>query len=162
MQWADLGNFTADKENRNPPKNVLLKDLGGIDDAVNQLLEFVAFPLMHPEVYEFTGVPIPRGVLLHGPPGCGKTLLATALAGELGLPFLSISAPSIVSGMSGESEKKVRELFDEAREKAPCLMFLDEIDAITPKRESAQREMERRIVAQMLTCMDGGPLLQSR
>ncbi|KAA8895903.1 P-loop containing nucleoside triphosphate hydrolase protein [Sphaerosporella brunnea] len=144
----------ADKENRDPPKNVLLKDLGGIDDAVNQLLEFVAFPLMHPEVYEFTGVPIPRGVLLHGPPGCGKTLLATALAGELGLPFLSVSAPSIVSGMSGESEKKVRELFDEAREKAPCLMFLDEIDAITPKRESAQREMERRIVAQMLTCMD--------
>lgn len=110
---------------------------------------------MHPEVYEFTGVPVPRGVLLHGPPGCGKTLLANALAGELGLPFLSISAPSIVSGMSGESEKKVRELFDEAREKAPCLMFLDEIDAITPKRESAQREMERRIVAQMLTCMDG-------
>ncbi|KAF8251761.1 AAA-domain-containing protein [Wilcoxina mikolae CBS 423.85] len=144
----------ADKENRDPPKNLLLKDLGGIDEAVNQLLEFVAFPLMHPEVYEFTGVPIPRGVLLHGPPGCGKTLLANALAGELGLPFLSISAPSIVSGMSGESEKKVRELFDEAREKAPCLMFLDEIDAITPKRESAQREMERRIVAQMLTCMD--------
>ncbi|CCX13693.1 Similar to Uncharacterized AAA domain-containing protein C16E9.10c; acc. no. O14325 [Pyronema omphalodes CBS 100304] len=143
-----------DKENRDPPKNLLLKDIGGIDDAVKQLLEFVAFPLMHPEVYEFTGVPIPRGVLLHGPPGCGKTLLANALAGELGLPFLSVSAPSIVSGMSGESEKKVRELFDEAREKAPCLMFLDEIDAITPKRESAQREMERRIVAQMLTCMD--------
>lgn len=145
----------ADKENRDPPKNMFLKDLGGIDDAVNQLLEFVAFPLMHPEVYEYTGVPIPRGVLLHGPPGCGKTFLANALAGELGLPFISISAPSIVSGMSGESEKKLREIFEEAREKAPCLMFIDEIDAITPKRESAQREMERRIVAQMLTCMDG-------
>jgi ribosome biogenesis ATPase len=145
----------AEKENRDPPKNVFLKDLGGIDDAVNQLLEFVAFPLMHPEVYEYTGVPIPRGVLLHGPPGCGKTFLANALAGELGLPFIPISAPSIVSGMSGESEKKLRELFEEAREKAPCLMFIDEIDAITPKRESAQREMERRIVAQMLTCMDG-------
>ena len=145
----------AEKENRDPPKNMFLKDLGGIDEAVNQLLEFVAFPLMHPEVYEYTGVPIPRGVLLHGPPGCGKTFLANALAGELGLPFIPISAPSIVSGMSGESEKKLRELFEEAREKAPCLMFIDEIDAITPKRESAQREMERRIVAQMLTCMDG-------
>ncbi|KAI5804520.1 P-loop containing nucleoside triphosphate hydrolase protein [Geopyxis carbonaria] len=140
--------------NRDPPTNVFLKDLGGIDDAVNQLLEFVAFPLMHPEVYEYTGVPVPRGVLLHGPPGCGKTFLANALAGELGLPFINVSAPSIVAGMSGESEKKVRELFEEAREKAPCLMFLDEIDAITPKRESAQREMERRIVAQFLTCMD--------
>lgn len=81
-------------------------------------------------------------------------MLANAMAGELGLPFLSVSAPSIISGMSGESEKKLRELFEEAREKAPCLIFMDEIDAITPKRESAQREMERRIVAQLLTCMD--------
>lgn len=93
-------------------------------------------------------------MLLHGPPGCGKTMIANAIAGELGLPIISISAPSIVSGMSGESEKTLRDLFDEAREKAPCILFLDEIDAITPKRESAQREMERRIVAQMLTCMD--------
>ena len=82
-------------------------------------------------------------------------MIANAIAGEIGLPFISVSAPSIVSGMSGESEKKLRDLFDEAKEKAPCIMFLDEIDAITPKRESAQREMERRIVAQMLTCMDG-------
>ena len=81
-------------------------------------------------------------------------MIANAIAGEIGLPFISVSAPSIVSGMSGESEKQLRDLFDEAREKAPCILFLDEIDAITPKRESAQREMERRIVAQMLTCMD--------
>lgn len=120
------------------------------------MIDLIVLPLTHPEVYTHMGVFPPRGVLLHGPPGCGKTMLANAVAGEIGLPFISVSAPSIVSGMSGESEKKLRELFDEAREKAPCIMFFDEIDAITPKRESAQREMERRIVAQMLTCMDGG------
>ena len=81
-------------------------------------------------------------------------MLANAIAGEIGLPFIVVSAPSVVSGMYGESEKKLRELFDEAREKAPCLVFIDEMDAITPKRESAQREMERRIAAQMLTCID--------
>ena len=92
---------------------------------------------------------------MHGPPGCGKTSIANALAGELQVPFISISAPSVVSGMSGESEKKIRELFDEAKSLAPCLVFFDEIDAITPKRDGgAQREMERRIVAQLLTSMD--------
>ena len=92
---------------------------------------------------------------MHGPPGCGKTSIANALAGELQVPFISISAPSVVSGMSGESEKKIRDLFDEARSLAPCLVFFDEIDAITPKRDGgAQREMERRIVAQLLTSMD--------
>ncbi|KAG0637363.1 P-loop containing nucleoside triphosphate hydrolase protein [Tuber brumale] len=141
-------------DSREPPKNISLKDIGGLEDVVNDLLELIAMPLTHPEVYLHTGVQPPRGVLLHGPPGCGKTMLANAVAGEIGLPFIAISAPSIVSGMSGESEKKLRELFEEAREKAPCLIFMDEIDAITPKRESAQREMERRIVAQMLTCMD--------
>ncbi|KAG8936153.1 hypothetical protein FRC02_004181 [Tulasnella sp. 418] len=118
------------------------------------MLELVAMPLCHPEVYLHTGVQPPRGVLLHGPPGCGKTLLANAIAGELGVPFISVAAPSIVSGMSGESEKTLRDTFEEAKRVAPCLLFIDEIDAITPKRESAQREMERRIVAQFLTCMD--------
>jgi ribosome biogenesis ATPase len=119
------------------------------------MLELVALPLLHPELYTHTGVQPPRGVLLHGPPGCGKTMMANALAGELSMPFISISAPSIVSGMSGESEKTLRETFEEAARIAPCLLFIDEIDAITPKRETAQREMERRIVAQLLTCMDG-------
>jgi ribosome biogenesis ATPase len=82
-------------------------------------------------------------------------LLANAIAGEANVPFISISAPTIVSGMSGESEKKIRQVFDEAKQLAPCILFIDEIDAITPKRETAQREMERRIVAQLLTCMDG-------
>ncbi|KAI0281733.1 P-loop containing nucleoside triphosphate hydrolase protein [Russula brevipes] len=118
------------------------------------MLELVAMPLTHPEVYLHTGVHPPRGVLLHGPPGCGKTMLANAIGGELGVPFISVSAPSIVSGMSGESEKTLRETFEEAKRVAPCLLFIDEIDSITPKRESAQREMERRIVAQFLTCMD--------
>ncbi|KAF9008173.1 AAA-domain-containing protein [Hymenopellis radicata] len=142
-----------------PPKNYTpptarLSDLGGVDACVEKMLEIVAMPLCHPEVYLHTGVQPPRGVLLHGPPGCGKTLLANAMAGELGMPFINISAPSIVSGMSGESEKTLRDAFDEAKRVAPCILFIDEIDAITPKRESAQREMERRIVAQFLTCMD--------
>ncbi|KAI6039914.1 P-loop containing nucleoside triphosphate hydrolase protein [Pisolithus marmoratus] len=137
------------------PPATRLSDLGGVEECIEKMLELVAMPLCHPEVYLHTGVQPPRGVLLHGPPGCGKTLLANAIAGELGVPFINISAPSIVSGMSGESEKTLRDTFEEAKRAAPCLLFIDEIDAITPKRESAQREMERRIVAQFLTCMDG-------
>lgn len=136
------------------PPTTRLSDLGGVEGCVEKMLELVAMPLCHPEIYLHTGVQPPRGVLLHGPPGCGKTLLANAIAGELGVPFINISAPSIVSGMSGESEKTLRDTFEEAKRAAPCLLFIDEIDAITPKRESAQREMERRIVAQFLTCMD--------
>ncbi|KAH6909267.1 P-loop containing nucleoside triphosphate hydrolase protein [Coprinopsis sp. MPI-PUGE-AT-0042] len=136
------------------PPSARLADLGGVEGCIEKMLELVAMPLCHPEVYLHTGVQPPRGVLLHGPPGCGKTLLANAIAGELGVPFINISAPSIVSGMSGESEKTLRDTFEEAKRVAPCLLFIDEIDAITPKRESAQREMERRIVAQFLTCMD--------
>ncbi|GAA5871050.1 hypothetical protein JCM16303_001675 [Sporobolomyces ruberrimus] len=136
------------------PPSSRLADLGGVDACIESMLELVALPLTHPEVYLHTGVRPPRGVLLVGPPGCGKTMLAGAIAGELGMPFISISAPSIVSGMSGESEKQLRETFEEAARNAPCILFIDEIDAITPKRENAQREMERRIVAQLLTCMD--------
>lgn len=131
-----------------------LGDLGGIDNVVEEILQLIGMPIRHPEIYAHLGINPPRGVLLHGPPGCGKTMLAHAIAGEFGIPFINISAPSIVSGMSGESEKKIREVFDEAKEMAPCILFIDEIDAITPKRETAQREMERRIVAQLLTCMD--------
>ncbi|KAG0284763.1 hypothetical protein BGZ96_010894 [Linnemannia gamsii] len=136
-----------------PPK-IRLEDLGGVDHFIEKVKEYVMMPLAHPEVYAHMGVKPPRGILLHGPPGTGKTMMANAIAGSLGVPFITISAPSVVSGMSGESEKKIREVFEEARDLAPCLMFIDEIDAITPKRETAQREMERRIVAQLLTCMD--------
>lgn len=171
------------------PPSTRLADLGGVDSCIEQMLEHVALPLTHPELYTSLGVKAPRGVLLVGPPGCGKTMMAGAIAGELGLPFISVSAPSIVSGMSGESEKTLRETFEEAavrslfplhpfrtrfprqwkgevdvgiklivsvvQKLAPCILFIDEIDAITPKRENAQREMERRIVAQLLTCLDG-------
>lgn len=141
-------------DNHKPQTSVKLSDIGGIDTIITQVLELMAMPMSHPEIFMQLGSDIPRGILLHGPPGCGKTMIANALANELGCAFLSVSAPSVVSGMSGESEKKLRELFEEAKNVAPCLVFIDEIDAITPKRETAQREMERRIVAQLLTCMD--------
>ncbi|KAL4888406.1 AAA-domain-containing protein [Aspergillus ambiguus] len=139
---------------RSPPTHVSLADLGGLDDVIEDLGDLVILPMTRPQVYMSSNVQPPRGVLLHGPPGCGKTMVANAFAAELGVPFISISAPSIVSGMSGESEKALREHFEEAKRIAPCLIFIDEIDAITPKRESAQREMEKRIVAQLLTCLD--------
>ncbi|PSC72207.1 Ribosome biogenesis ATPase RIX7 isoform B [Micractinium conductrix] len=137
-----------------PPKPVTYADLGGIEPILDDIRELIEYPLKHPEVYGWLGVEPPRGVLLHGPPGCGKTALANAIANECGVPFLRVSAPEVVSGMSGESEAKIRQLFQEAAALAPCIVFIDEIDAIAPKRETAQREMERRIVAQMLTCMD--------
>ncbi|OJJ74064.1 hypothetical protein ASPBRDRAFT_41859 [Aspergillus brasiliensis CBS 101740] len=139
---------------RSPPTHISLADLGGLDDVVQELGDLVILPMTRPQVYMSSNVQPPRGVLLHGPPGCGKTMIANAFAAELGVPFISISAPSVISGMSGESEKALREYFEEAKRIAPCLIFIDEIDAITPKRESAQREMEKRIVAQLLTCMD--------
>ena len=137
-----------------PPTHVNLDDLGGVDHVIKQLEDLIVLPFFKPEIYITSKIQPTRGLLLHGPPGCGKTMIANAFAAELGVPFISLSAPSIVSGMSGESEKALREHFEEARKMAPCLVFLDEIDAITPKRESAQREMEKRIVAQLLTCMD--------
>ena len=140
--------------NATTPLPVTYADLGGIDDVLQDVKELVEYPLTHPEVYAYLGVSPPRGVLLHGPPGCGKTALANAIANHCQVPFLKISAPEVVSGMSGESEAKVRGLFKEAAQKAPCILFIDEIDAIATKREGSQRGMEQRIVAQMLTCMD--------
>ena len=139
---------------RSPPTHVTLANLGGVDSVIQQLEDLIVLPLLQPEIYSISKIQPPRGVLLHGPPGCGKTMIANAFAAELGVSFIALSAPSIVSGMSGESEKALRDHFEEAKKMAPCLVFIDEIDAITPKRESAQREMEKRIVAQLLTCMD--------
>lgn len=139
---------------RSPPTHVSLADLGGVDHVIQQLEDLIVLPLLQPEVYIRSKIQPPRGILLYGPPGCGKTMIANAFAAELGVSFITLSAPSIVSGMSGESEKALRDHFEEAKKAAPCLVFIDEIDAITPKRESAQREMEKRIVAQLLTCMD--------
>ncbi|GMH42226.1 hypothetical protein BSKO_10145 [Bryopsis sp. KO-2023] len=136
------------------PKPVRYSDLGGIEDVLQDIKELIEYPLGHPEVYTWLGVEPPRGMLLHGPPGCGKTALANAIANECNVPFFRVSAPEIVSGMSGESEAKIRNLFRDAAASAPSIIFIDEIDSIAQKRENAQREMERRIVAQLLTCMD--------
>ncbi|NWT04240.1 NVL protein, partial [Mionectes macconnelli] len=134
-----------------PP--VTFEDVGGNDETLKEICRMLIH-IRHPEVYNHLGVVPPRGFLLHGPPGCGKTLLAQAIAGELELPMLKVAATEIVSGVSGESEQKLRELFEQAVSSAPCVLFIDEIDAITPKREVASKDMERRIVAQFLTCMD--------
>ncbi|XP_016355806.1 nuclear valosin-containing protein-like isoform X2 [Sinocyclocheilus anshuiensis] len=132
---------------------VKFEDFGGSEESLEEVCKLLIHT-RHPEVYQRLGVVPPRGFLLHGPPGCGKTLLAQAVAGEVGLPMLKVSAPELVSGVSGESEQKLRELFEQAISSAPCILFIDEIDAITPKREIASKDMERRIVAQLLTCMD--------
>lgn len=137
-----------------PPGDVSLYDIGGIEDVLNQLKELLVLPLLRPRKYIETNVSLPRGILLHGPPGCGKTMISRAFAAALGVPFVEILGPSIVSGMSGESEKGVRERFEEAKKHAPCLIFIDEIDAIAPKRESSQSQMEKRIVAQLLVSID--------
>ncbi|XP_023566119.1 nuclear valosin-containing protein-like isoform X2 [Octodon degus] len=133
--------------------SVKFEDIGGSDRTLKEVCQMLIH-MRHPEVYRHLGIVPPRGVLLHGPPGCGKTLLAHAVAGELELPILKVAAPEIVSGVSGESEQKLRELFEQAVSSAPCIVFIDEIDAITPKREVASKDMERRIVAQLLSCMD--------
>ncbi|KAG7462564.1 hypothetical protein MATL_G00186170 [Megalops atlanticus] len=132
---------------------VKFEDVGGNEETLKEVCKLLIH-MRHPEVYQQLGVVPPRGFLLHGPPGCGKTLLAQAVAGEMELPLLKVSAPELVSGVSGESEQKLRELFEQAVASAPCILFIDEIDAITPKREVASKDMERRIVAQLLTCMD--------
>ena len=144
----------ADKVNVEPPKDLCLEDIGGMDDVKLRLKELLVWPLLYPQKFELMQVKVPSGILLHGPPGCGKTMLSRACANAMGLPFVEILGPSIVSGMSGESEKAIRERFDEAKKQAPCLVFMDEIDAIAPKRESSQSQMEKRIVAQLLVSMD--------
>ncbi|XP_071961982.1 nuclear valosin-containing protein-like isoform X1 [Antedon mediterranea] len=145
---------TKKKTSFEPQKSTTtFKDIGANENNLHEVCKLLVH-MKHPEVYQQLGVSPPRGVLLHGPPGCGKTLLGNAIAGELDLPLLKLAAPEIVSGVSGESENNIRDLFDQAQACAPCIVFIDEIDAITPKRETAQKEMERRIVAQLLSCMD--------
>ena len=130
-------------------------DIGGLGDEVKKIREMVELPLRHPELFKRLGVEAPKGVLLHGPPGTGKTMLAKAVAGETSSNFTYIGGPEIVSKFYGESEGKLREIFKEAEENAPSIIFIDEIDSIAPKRDEVSGEEERRIVAQLLALMDG-------
>ncbi len=134
---------------------ITYEDIGGLREEVKKIREMVEIPMKHPEIFEKLGVESPKGVLLHGPPGTGKTLLAKAVANETDANFILLNGPEIMSKFYGESEKKIRDIFEEAEKTAPAIIFIDEIDAIAPKREDVQGEVERRVVSQMLTMMDG-------
>jgi transitional endoplasmic reticulum ATPase len=130
-------------------------ELGGLKNEVQKIREMVELPMRHPELFEKIGVEAPKGVLLYGPPGTGKTLLAKAVAGETNAHFTSLSGPEIMGKYYGESEERIREIFKQAEENSPSIIFIDEIDSIAPKREEVTGEVEKRIVSQLLTLMDG-------
>ncbi|HJU14348.1 MAG TPA: CDC48 family AAA ATPase [Candidatus Nitrosotalea sp.] len=134
---------------------VTYEDIGGLTDEIKKVREMIELPLRHPEIFEKLGIEAPKGVLLYGPPGTGKTLLAKAVANESNAHFISISGPEIMSKFYGESEARLREIFKEAKEKSPSIIFIDEIDSIAPKREEVTGEVERRVVSQLLSLMDG-------
>src|SRR5919205_29719 len=134
---------------------VTYEDIGGLKEEIQKVREMIELPLRHPEIFEKLGIEAPKGVLLYGPPGTGKTLLAKAVANESNAHFISISGPEIMSKFYGESEARLREIFKEAKEKAPSIIFIDEIDSIAPKREEVTGEVERRVVSQLLSLMDG-------
>ncbi|MEM2815625.1 MAG: CDC48 family AAA ATPase [Candidatus Bathyarchaeia archaeon] len=131
------------------------EDIGGLHEEIQRVREMVELPLRHPELFQRLGIEPPKGVLLHGPPGCGKTLLARAVANEAEANFFSINGPEIMSKFYGESEARLREIFQQAQQNAPSIIFIDELDAIAPKREEVTGEVERRVVAQLLALMDG-------
>ncbi|MFQ5406283.1 MAG: CDC48 family AAA ATPase [Candidatus Micrarchaeia archaeon] len=131
------------------------EDIGGLKDEVQKVREMIELPMRHPELFERLGIEPPRGVLIYGLPGCGKTLLARAVANESEAHFITIAGPEIVSKFVGEAEEKLRNIFKEADENAPSIVFIDELDAIAPKREEVMGEVEKRIVSQLLTLMDG-------
>ncbi len=135
--------------------DVHYEDIGGLKTEIQKIREMVELPIRYPELFERLGIEPPRGVLLYGAPGTGKTLLAKAVANESDAHFIDISGPELVSKFVGESEEKLREIFNEAKEKAPTIIFMDEIDAIAPKREEATNEVERRMVSQLLALLDG-------
>jgi transitional endoplasmic reticulum ATPase len=134
---------------------ITYEDIGGLTEEIRKIREMVEIPIKHPEIFEKLGIEPPKGVLLHGPPGTGKTLLAKAVATESDAHFILLNGPEIMSKFYGESEKKIRDIFDEAEKNAPSIIFIDEIDAIAPKREEVSGEVERRVVSQLLTMMDG-------
>ena len=135
--------------------DVTYEDIGGLDDELEQVREMIELPMRHPELFKRLGIDPPKGVLLHGPPGTGKTLIAKAVANEIDAAFHTISGPEIMSKYYGESEEQLRDVFEEATEEAPAIVFMDELDSIAPKREEAGGDVERRVVAQLLSLMDG-------
>ena len=134
---------------------ITYEDIGGLSKEIQRLREMIELPMKHPEVFERLGIEPPKGVLMYGPPGTGKTLIARAVANESGANFFSIAGPEIMSKYYGESEQRLREIFEEANKEAPSIIFIDELDSIAPKREEVTGEVERRVVAQLLTMMDG-------
>ena len=134
---------------------ITYEDIGGLTEEIKKIRELVEIPLKHPEIFERLGIEPPKGILLHGPSGTGKTLLAKAVATESDANFILLNGPEIMSKFYGESEKKIRDIFEEAEKTSPAIIFIDEIDAIAPKREDVQGEVERRVVSQLLTMMDG-------
>lgn len=148
-----LGNMTKAVDASVP--RVTYDELGGLKNEVQKIREMVELPMRHPELFEKIGVEAPKGVLLYGPPGTGKTLLAKAVAGETNAHFISLSGPEIMGKYYGESEERIREIFTQAEENSPSIIFIDEIDSIAPKRDEVSGEVEKRIVSQLLTLLDG-------
>ncbi len=149
---------SGSKEERPMPK-ITYEDIGSLDSEIKKIREMVELPMKHPEIFKKLGIEPPKGVLLYGPPGTGKTLLAKAVASEIDVNFVVLNGPEIVSKWYGQSEQNLRKVFKDAEESAPSVIFIDEIDAIAPKRSEVQGEVEKRIVAQLLTLLDG---LESR
>jgi len=135
--------------------DVTYEDLGGLHNEIRLVREMIELPLKHPELFERLGIEPPKGILLHGPPGCGKTLLAKAVANEAGANFFVINGPEIISKFYGQSEENLRKIFEDAEKNAPSIIFIDEVDAIAPKREEVHGDVEKRVVSQLLTLMDG-------
>ncbi|WP_461865333.1 CDC48 family AAA ATPase [Thermococcus sp.] len=160
VQITDFTDFTvSEKPVKEVTKRAVLgvtyEDIGGLKEEIQKIREMIELPLKHPEIFEKLGIEPPKGVLLYGPPGTGKTLLAKAVANEANAHFIAINGPEIMSKYYGESEERLREVFREAEENAPSIIFIDEIDAIAPKREEVTGEVEKRVVSQLLTLMDG-------
>src|SRR2546425_11952860 len=147
--------IAAEGETLRGVPQVAYEDIGGIKDEIQKVREMIELPLRHPEIFEKLGVEAPKGVLLYGVPGTGKTLLAKAVANESSAHFIPIGGPEIMSKFYGESEARLREIFKEAKEKAPTIIFIDEIDSIAPKREEVTGEVERRAMSQLLSLMAG-------
>ncbi len=145
----------ASQPEERPGRTISYEDIGGLKPHLLRIREMIELPLRYPEVFERLGIDAPKGVLLYGPPGCGKTLIARAIAQETQASFYAVSGPEVIHKFYGESEAHLRKIFEEASRKSPSIIFLDEIDAIAPRREQVVGEVEKRVVAQLLALMDG-------